>query len=307
MNGYARRLEVDHVILLNYNPFQLAFVFFEPLYAVSGILFLQFYRMSTDNWKSKLKYYKKYYLSKFYSHNASLRSVCVLNDQESVNFLNNEFVTSIFRMLKDPIPELSPLKDFDIYKHYGIEKKRMIFLHIGALGDRKGTFDVIESINHLDDKIKQKVAILLVGMPESEIVKKDLLNSISSHNKQNGELLYYDFNFISNQKMKSVFDQSYSVLIPYKNSEASSGILGHSIAAKKPVIATGSGLIKEIIEMNNLGLLIKDNVVISLARNMEKLVESESTYVRFSGSEKFVKSHRPTTFVESILAFSNEI
>ncbi len=47
--------------------------------------------------------------------------------------------------------------------------------------------------------------------------------------------------------MKSYFEQTDYFLIPYKNVESSSGILGHAIAAGKPVIATDKGLIGDFV------------------------------------------------------------
>ncbi len=298
MDSYAKKLEVDHVVLLNFNPFQLAFVFFKPLYSVSGILFLQFYRMSKNNWKSKLKYYKKYYLTKFYSQNKSLKEVFILNDDKSVNFLNGEFKTSIFTMLADPIPELSPLKDFNIYDYYGIHKNRKVFLHIGALGDRKGTFEILESAKYISVKEQNEVAILLVGKAseqEAELIGQKVVKASS----ESAVVVLWDNQFISSQMMKSLFDQCTAVLIPYKNAEASSGILGHATAAGKCVIATKSGLLQEIVNDNKLGILIEKVDSASIARAIEK---SRYHQINHQLSKSFVESHTPILFAKNVLS-----
>ena len=67
--------------------------------------------------------------------NPKISKIYVLNDQETVDYMNNEFKKHCFEMLPDPIPHFEPLPEFDIYKHYKINQNRKIYLHIGSLGD----------------------------------------------------------------------------------------------------------------------------------------------------------------------------
>ncbi|MCL1943339.1 MAG: hypothetical protein FWF54_07325 [Candidatus Azobacteroides sp.] len=56
--------------------------------------------------------------------------------------------------------------------------------------------------------------------------------------------------------MKTLFDQSFCVLLTYKMLEASSGIFGHAVTAKKIIIGSSYGLLGELINDYELGITI---------------------------------------------------
>ncbi|ASU35137.1 glycosyltransferase [Mucilaginibacter xinganensis] len=298
MNRYAVDNKVDAVCLLYFNTFQLACVFYRPSYSISGILFLQFFRMEQSGLRERIKYYRKYLTTLGYSINPKIKSVFILNDAKAGKYLNNTFKTAIFKMLPDPIPELLPMGNFDIYAHYNIERGRKIFLHIGGLCDRKGTFEIIDAAQFITGENQAKVAILLVGKPASDNTGEIIATKIKDAENNTKVQVIWDNKFISNPMMKSIFDQSAVVLIPYKNTEASSGILGHAIAANKNVIATGKGLIKELIEENNFGVLIKEVTPGEIASKIESFLPLQSD-THFSSA--FLKAHTPQEFAELVI------
>ena len=299
MNYYALKFNVNHVCLLYFNTFQLACFFFRTQYTISGILFFQFYRMNKNTFNDKLKYYRKYLTTKMYSMNPKIQKIHILNDQNSVDFFNKEFKNGLFEMLPDPIPNLKPLDGFDIYSHYNIDKKRKIFLHIGSLGERKGTFEVIESALNIPLKNQREVTILLVGCVLNKEDEEIVLNKIEESNIKSNVTIIWDNQFVSNSMMKSLFDQCFSVLMPYKNTEGSSGILGHAISAQKQVIATGKGLLKELIEENNLGLLIAEVTPVLIS---EKILLMLTRQLKVNGkSSELLSSHSASIFSKKIL------
>jgi len=298
MDKYAVAHSVDFVCLLYFNIFQLACVFYRPSYKISGILFLQFFRMEKSGLKEKLKYYRKYLTTLGYSLNSKINCVFILNDKKGSEYLNKEFNTGIFKMLPDPIPELLPLEGFNIYEHYNIESGRKIFLHIGGLSDRKGTFEIIDAAQFISVKNQTNVAILLVGKAASDITEETILKKINFAEDKTNVQVVWDNQFVSNSMMKSIFEQCSAVLIPYKNTEASSGILGHAVAANKYVIATGKGLIKELIEENNFGVLIDNVTPFEIASKMESFLPLQ---LNNHFSSQFLASHTPKEFAELII------
>jgi len=297
MHRYAKRFKVNHVCLLYFNTFQLACLFFRPTYTISGILFLQFYRMSKNTLKEKLKYYRKYFTTKLYTLNPHIKKIFILNDKQTVSYLNNEFNTKIFEMLPDPIPDLKPLDDFDIYDYYNIDRKSKIFLHIGALGNRKGTFEVIESALFLPKEKQKEITILLVGCVSNNEIETLMLKKIATSSKNSDVNIVWDNQFVSNAQMKSLFNQCHAVLMPYKNAEASSGILGHAVAANKKVIATSGGLLKDLIKENNLGVLIPKVTAKTIAHALIK--NSFKTDVL---KRKFIAVRNPRFFASKLIS-----
>lgn len=297
MDFYAKKCKVHHVYLLYFNSFQLSCIFYRPNYSMSGILFLQFYRMSKSTLKDKIKYFRKYYITKLYALNPQIQGVSILNDLKTAEYLNREFNTTIFRMLPDPIPVLSPLQHFDIYEHYTIDRNRKIFLHIGSLGDRKGTFEIIEAAKHISDDFQSEIAILVVGKA-SEQESELLSQKIEKAWEESKVSILWDNQFVSNEMMKSLFDQCTAVLIPYKNAEASSGILGHAVAAKKLVIATKSGLLQELVENNNLGITISNVHPRDIAKAIINLEYYSIDQMRFYS---FKEKHKSNEFAEQVI------
>lgn len=295
MNKYAVHYKVDHVVLLTFNTFQLALGLFKPSYTISGILFKPFFRMAKKG--NYIRYYRKYFQTLLFTLNNRINKIFILNDQHTVESLNNEFNTGIFKMLPDPLPELTPLKGFDIYKEYNIiDNERKIFLHLGSLSERKGTFDILDSITLLSSEIKSKVFVLLVGRAEKGVEAK-IVERLQILNMEN--VVLWDSTFVSNRKMKSLFEQCFAVLIPYKNQEASSGILGHAGVSFKPVIGPSAGLLGKLIEIHNLGFGLED----CTPKNISKAIIS-SVYQKFTIDNRninFIKSHQPEEFSRQLL------
>src|SRR5690606_12563648 len=178
------------------------------------------------------------------SSKKNLKQVFILNDEYSANILNQTFSTKIFRALPDPVPSFTPLSQFDIYTEYNIPRERKICLHIGSLSKRKGTLETIKSIGLLNEGNLAQTHLLLIGRAKPDFTGEieECIEALEARNH-----VTWDNNFVSNEKMKSLFNGAYCVVMPYYNSEASSGILGHAASARKPVIATGKGLLKELI------------------------------------------------------------
>uniref|UniRef100_F4CA82 Glycosyl transferase group 1 n=1 Tax=Sphingobacterium sp. (strain 21) TaxID=743722 RepID=F4CA82_SPHS2 len=296
---YANAHKASHVFLLHFNVFQFSLMFLRPSFKIRGILFLQFYRMAKQNWKERLKYARKYLITKAYANNKQIERVFILNDISSVNYLNHKFRNNLFSVLNDPVPGLLPLDDFDIYRHYNIEPTRKILLHPGALSDRKGTLEFIQSALFVKSEIQNELTFLIAGSAGGAKMSASIENQVNNVNKTTKIKAIYDPGFLTNEKMKSILDQCYAVVIPYKNSEASSGILGHAAASNKPVISTGKGLLKELIEVYKLGVLIDEVHPELIAKKIEELIhygdwKSEST--------RFVAERTPECFASTIVA-----
>jgi hypothetical protein len=94
-----------------------------------------------------------------------------------------------------------------------------------------------------------------------------------------------------------LFNQCDAVLIPYKNAEASSGVLGHAIHSGKKVIGPSNGLIGKLIKNNDLGVCI-DSI------NPEKI--ANALFSKFLDEKSVVNSayleeHKPANFIKTLL------
>lgn len=302
MDKYAKRFSATHVCLLYFNIFQFALGLFNPAYEISGILFLQFYRMQKISVKDKLKYLQKDLQTRFYTRNKRIKKVFVLNDQKTVNFLNKRYDTVIFDLLPDPIPVHAPLPDFNIHNEYLIDKNRKIFLHIGSLYKEKGTIDILKAFNYLEAKDIDLVALLMIGQadPATDALIRSKIAILNQ--KIKNVVIIYENEFISNSKMKSLFNQCDIVMLPYKQVETSSGILGHAMAVGKQVIGTNQGLLGEIIKENKMGILINKSTPELIALGMKEAITNNQ--LRYE-NKYYLQEHTKEKFAEIIFGAMN--
>ena len=297
LNKYAMIYNVDEVILMYFNTFQLALGLKRTSYKIKGILFLQFNRMITSNWKEKLKYVRKYFTTLLYTKNKNVNRVFLLNDTKGASELNNKYRTDIFKSLNDPIPDLVALNEFDIYRHYKIAPKSRICLHIGGLGVRKGTIELIKAMGYLEDD--KNITLLLIGKTASNAEKKLIHSEIQKIQQISKIKIIWDHNFIQNSMMKSVFNQCDIVVLPYKNVEASSGIIGHAAKSNKIVIVPDAGLLGEIVRKNHLGILLSSTTPEAIAQSINSC---DNFIYDIKASKLFTQYRTPKAFAKEILS-----
>jgi len=258
--------------------------------------------MNANTLKLKLKYYRKYITTYLYTLNRKIDRVYILNDNKSAFFFNKKFNTDIFKKIVDPVPEIESLADFSLNKHYNLASNKKVFLHIGSLSDRKGTIEIVKSTEFLKKEIQSEVVILIVGVSTNPLFEVRLHNQIDKSKKNSGAEIIWDNQFVSKEMMKSLFNQCSLVLIPYKNEEASSGILGHSIAAKKKVIVSGGGLLKDIVVENNLGYLLDKVSPRNIAEKIDLTFKINSVEIN---NKSYLMNHNPINFSKTLLKFNN--
>ncbi len=294
---YASIYKIDHVLAMYFNTLQIGMGINKKLnFTISGILFLQFTRMRKKSVSERFKYLRKYFVTNLYSRNKSIKYIYILNDNKAVQKFNDLFHTSIFKMLPDPVPQIEEEAHFNLKEYFQIENKRSVLLMFGALSERKGTIESIEALNFINEEDLKKISLLIVGSASDSFHLKISAAISQIQKKSLNASIYYYRDFVSNSRMKSIFNQSDIILLPYKNAEASSGILGHAIASKKIVIASGNGLIKDIVEENNLGLLVNPITAMEIGNKISEVLGIYKTYNIKSLS--YISSHSPEKFVE---------
>lgn len=200
--------------------------------------------------------------------------------------------------MPDPIPELKPMPGFSLRNTYNINLNKKILLHFGSLTERKGTLEILDAVDFLNNETITRIAVLLIGNTDSKMEKDILSRKSSILSKYPTAKIIFINKFVSEEMMKSCFDQSDFILMPYKNIESSSGILGHAIAAGKPVIAVGRGLIAEIVKKYNTGYLLPDPNSKEIAKSMKECLLNRNSYKR---NKEYAKEHSLERFASVLL------
>lgn len=163
------------------------------------------------------------------------------------------------------------------------EKSKFNILYLGAISKSKGFLRVLEIFNSLDDDLKEKIHLNVIGefIRSSEfdhfnkfIEDKQLSNYITFHGKKNGT---DKWRLISNNHL----------LIHLTNFDGQPLTIIEAMSLGIPTIATNVGAIPEMIDNNNNGFLIQDNdevkdiIIQLLTKNINYELICKNSYSTF--------------------------
>lgn len=227
---------------------------------ISGIIYKVFlYRWKHSSIIVRFADVLKYIL---FSNFNNFYRIYLLNDSLAPVFLNKKYKTSVFSYLVDPIVPLSVNGLQDFRKDLNISPEKIVFLHFGALTSRKGTIEILEAICLIDDYTLSKCSFIFAGVVFNDI--KDIFYELVNIINKKTKIIIFD-RFCDYEFLGSLCVASNYVLIPYKNFEQSSGVLGYAAQFNIPVVGPSSGLLGKLIKKNKLGFTINDITSSSLA------------------------------------------
>lgn len=185
---------------------------------------------------------------------SSISKVMILNSETATIKLRKMFHSDKFCFLPDPVPSINDTNVKDVRHELGIDISKKIFLHFGAMTERKGTLEILDAISLLsEEKLSDKV-FLFAGKVNGDI-KTQFYNKLDTL-KTKANIKVFD-EFCS---FEFLFNLCYTcdvILIPYKEVMQSSGVIGYASHFRKPVIGPSAGLIGELIKQYHLGITIK--------------------------------------------------
>lgn len=226
--------------------------------------------------------------------------VLILNDSDSARNLNNIYSTNKYEYLPDPFAKLSVEATIDIRKKYNIDSDKVIFAHIGALSVNKSTIEILTSLKHLDDEVKKHYVFIFAGVVHDEIKKEfyQLLESLDSSIQ-----IIVEDRFCTYEEIASFCVSSNALLLPYKRTSQSSGIIGYASQFGCPVIATSKGLLGKLVKQYNLGILIDDITPECLIDAYRRIEEGRTE----KPSMQYCDSHNIEQFQSVIKTCINQI
>ena len=285
-------MEVDKVIVLS---LLMQFVPLLPLilsskYKVRGIVYtIFFYRLNSESFLMKILDILKYYIL---SKCSVFEIVYILNDYSSARLLNQKFYCSKFTYLPDPYVNVN-VGDAEFRKNNGIKIEQKLFIHFGTLSKRKGTIEILKSMQLLSDNEKEHYVFLFAGKVKPEI-KREFYQIIEWLRIRNFNVFVFD-EFCSFTFIGTICKACDAILIPYKNTAQSSGLLGYAAQFNKPLLAPSNGLIGKLVNEYKLGYLLDNLSPRTIADNLDKVVD-------FSvNGRDYLEQHKVIFFTERIL------
>lgn len=304
LNNYIVKNDIKHCFFLNINQFQIQLGKIKLNCAMSGILFnppQKIYHF--NNFTKVYESIKKHIIISRFLQTQQVHKIFILNDRRKVAYLNRLFKSSNFTFIGDPvaIDQFSNASKLNIRRKYKIQRSTKIFLIIGSLKRNKGIIESIQAIKLLPKEIKENVVLLIVGKPTT--IKKSTLKNLV-----NGEdSIVLDTCFIPYEDFNSYIKQSDFIMMPYKNPQASSGILGHAILNEKPVIITKHGLLYDIVKDEWYGVFLNKITPKEISLG---IIKSLTVSFKLTPNYKYLNEHTDFAFAKNVLececAFPNK-
>jgi glycosyltransferase involved in cell wall biosynthesis len=290
------KFSATNVILISLMEF-MPFLAFIPRRSVriSGIIYLIYlYRWSKSSLWRKIEDVIKY---KIFSNCSLFDNIYLLNDDFSPVYLNKKYKTSVFKYLPDPYVPLEGENVKNIRQKLDISANKIVYLQFGSITRRKGVIEILKAIENLNNDELEKLCFIFAGKIDHDVSCE--FYTIIEKLEPRAQILVYDrfcdFDFIGSLCVSSDY-----LLIPYKNPEYSSGVLGYSAQFGIPVIAPSNGLLGKLVRKNNLGILLKDGT----SENLNTLFKSMCAG-KFKGNKFYLKSRTSEHFSDIILKLKN--
>lgn len=250
LNQLIKKYGIHKILFINWiSPF--VFLFINQSVRISGIN----YNIYLYGWhkKSIIEKIKTTIKNIVFIQSRVVENILILNDRASTRYLNCLFHTNKFKLLPDPffLPKYTPK---NIRTELGISKSKKIFLLFGTLSERKGTLEVIQSISILTQKEKEQYHFIFAGRINAN-VKNEFYN-IYNKIKNKSPITLFD-EFCSYELLNDLCFTCDIILVPYKQTAMSSGVIGYAAHYKKPIIGAKDGLIGKLIKHYQLGTLLE--------------------------------------------------
>ena len=289
LKKYTQLYNIDELFLITLiYPYPFLPLFLNSKTKVSGII----YRIYLYEWKlsSFIKKCKDAFEMWIMTKSKTTKSIFVLNDHSATCYFNKLFNVNKFKFIIDPILPLSYTSQ-NIRNQLGIDESERVYLHFGAMTKRKGTLDILDAIEMLSEKELNGKVFVFAGKIKNTI--KNAFYERKQRLEKKAKIIVYD-QFCSYEFLSDLCNSCDVVLVPYKNTSYSSGVLGYVALFNKMVIGPKEGLLGKLIRRNNLGYAKTSMDAKNLARVIA--AEQEAT---FSG-KNYVSKNDVKTFTNII-------
>ena len=260
---YIKKERINHIILImlmTQIPFLLLLI--PQGVKVKGIIYRIFIYHKKELSKIRLLLEKTRYFIMVKSK--SIEKIFILNDKHSVK---------------------------DIREDLNILPNQTIYLHFGGLDKRKGTIEILKAIEMLSHQESRNKVFVFAGKV-SDMIRDEFYKRVYLLKEKNQILIFdtfcsYDF----------IYNLCYSanyILIPYTNTNQSSGVIGYASYFNKTVIGPKEGLLGQIIQSYNLGLTLSKPDAINIKNNIISSVIPK-------GNNNYKQTHTVNEFIKTIM------
>ena len=184
-----------------------------------------------------------------FSKSKVFRKIYLLNSQSAVDYNNRSYKTSRFYNLVDPVPSVDLSECIDLRTKLEIDSATPVFLHFGAMDERKGTLEILKAIALLKDG--EKRCFIFAGTISCSI--KDEFEILLNQSNTSQSRVILIKGFLPYDYLHNLCKTCDCILAPYLATSCSSGVIGYAAVFGKPLIGSSNGLMGELIRRYDLG------------------------------------------------------
>ncbi|MCU0431134.1 MAG: glycosyltransferase [Cytophagaceae bacterium] len=293
----TEQVGADHLIFMDLDQYQIPIFATSFSFKVSGVLFRPHHRIQPSHegwkatWSSWVQRRKKIIAEKFLTYTKQVENIFILNDEAGVEQLNRFHGSRQFRYLPDPV------FSYPSSVQQTGNSTRFKFLIFGAINERKNITNIVNAFDQATFSIP--VTLQIVGSSDAAYLQylSELIASLKSlHAEKEIEV---HSSFVSNEQMDVYFAQASVCLLVYKDFFGSSGLLGRASLHGKPVVGTNVGLLNELIQKYQLGIVCDPNSISSIAA---ALTSSCSLKLPASHFHSFYSQFSPENFADTLIS-----
>jgi glycosyltransferase involved in cell wall biosynthesis len=307
---YARQLQVTQGLLMQFDIFQIPLMLQQPAPCdIAGIYFrptfhyreFAHYQPTRSDllrqWRQKL-----------------ILSLALRHPQVKQLFSLDPFaVKSIAQLgtrvatipLPDPVEnhDYTELDPEQLRRELGIQPGRKVFLLFGEISQRKGIYPLLEAVQSLSSEMGRQICLLVAGPiepSEQESVQAALDRLAASPSVQ----LMTRIQYVKGREVQRYFALADVILVLYQRHVGMSSVLVHAAAAQKPVLASDYGLLGELVQRHQLGVVVNAESHEAIASGIiSYLVPSLESLCNQQKMNAFAKENTHEKF--SVAIFSN--
>lgn len=290
---YSFKLQADELVILDLNVVQWGHRIFRlPVKKISGILFHPF----VNGQPNTFGYKKSGYFMRRLLSVPQLERIWVLDDREAVKKLNElKHSRQRFAVLPDPLIPMGEVSENQA--ELPVNEKK-IFLHYGALAQRKGVLDILDAIVMLPERVLAHAELVICGVAEPAL-DRQIREKISQ--SSNRIKITYLNDYLSDAELSSWLRRCSAVLMPYRNPGSSSGVLWQAVTHRKPVVGPKTSFIGQLISRYRLGIGVETDAA-GVAEGMTDLYDREFAFEPHEDLADLLAEKEPGHFARLLLA-----
>lgn len=222
--------------------------------------------------------------------------------------LNRQHFSRKFISLPDPILDIRCLtRRPDHVELPDVEGSRTSFLLFGSLSARKGIFTILDALQLVPARSLHNIEIVFAGQI-SDAGVAEFERRVADITLKTDVKICVIFKMLSYGALSKLISRSDFILMPYIDSQASSGVLGHAANFDTSVITAVRGVVGVDVVNHSLGVLLPKNTASDFAEALCRLsddrveISSESNEIYASEARRrYVESRSAVVFAEKLL------